>query len=142
MRFLTLGLALSIALTLQGAPAHAQDRQSLDQSCRFQHDDGRAGWSTDEVQRTIRCAVRRWPVPGGVDYALYIANRESGFHQYAYNPSGCSGVYQWAGGTWASVLDDFPTLYRVLSHSVWNARSNVMYAVKYAHNRSWGPWGG
>jgi hypothetical protein len=71
-----------------------------------------------------------------------IARRESRFHQHALSPTGCKGVYQWADGTWRSVLDDFPTLYKVLGHSVWNARSNVMFAVKYAHNRSWKPWGG
>jgi hypothetical protein len=142
-KLLTLVLAISFALSMNGT-AHAgitnPDRQPLDDSCRFQLDDGHLGWTVTEVHRTIRCAVRRWPVPGGVDYAMDIARRESGLRQYALNPSGCAGIYQWAPSTWASVLDDFPPLYKVLGHGVFNARSNVMYAIKFAHNRSWSPW--
>jgi len=131
--------ALAIAVA---TPAHAAGwRPPLKDKCRFQFMDGHKDWSTKEVRYTIKCAVNRWPVPGGLTQAMYVANRESGYHQFAYNPSGCSGVYQWAQGTWSSVLNDFPPLYKVLGHSVWNARSNVMYAVKYAHNRGWGPWG-
>jgi hypothetical protein len=136
-KLLTLVLAISFALTLNHGAAHA--KEPLDRACRFQYLDGHVHWSVKEVKLTITCAVKRWPV--SLDTALYIADRESGFHQFAYNPSGCSGVYQWAGGTWASVLGDFPPLYKRLGHSVWNARSNVMYAVKYAHNRGWSPWG-
>lgn len=111
----------------------------LDQACRFQYADGHAGWSVKEVKRTISCFVRRWPVSRST--AFYIADRESHFHYLAYNASGCSGVYQWSRSTWASVLDDFPPLYAVLSHNVFNARSNIAYAIRYAHNRSWSPWG-
>ena len=141
MKRLLTSIAITATLVL-GVSAHANAssyKKPLDQACRFQLMDGHAGWSVKEVRYTIACAVRRWPV--SLDTALYVADRESGYHQFAYNASGCSGVYQWAGGTWASVLDDFPTLYKVLGHSVWNARSNVMYAIKYAHNRSWSPWG-
>lgn len=140
-RILTLAVTIFTAALLIGVtPAHATKRP-LHHACRFQLSDNREGWTPLEVKRTIRCAVRRWPVPGGLSRAFYIANRESRFHQYAYNPSGCAGVYQWARGTWANVLPSFPPLYRVLGHSVFNARSNVMYAIKHAHTRGWGPWG-
>ena len=137
--------ALALFITLScitfGAPnANAASyEQPLDRACRFQLYDGKLGWSTDEVERTIACAVRRWPV--SLTTARAIAWRESKFHATALNASGCAGVYQWAPSTWVSVLDDFPDLYAVLGHGVFNARSNVMYAVKFAHNRSWSPWG-
>ena len=135
---LTLVLAISFALTLNGVAHAASYEQPLDRACRFQLSDGKAGWTVEEVRKTVHCSVRRWPV--SLDTALYIADRESGFHQYAHNPSGCSGIYQWAPSTWSSVLTNFPPLYSVLGHGVYNARSNVMYAVKYAHNRNWSPW--
>lgn len=136
MKRIGLAIVLALALTNIGT-AHA--KTPLDRACRFQYLDGHAHWSVKEVKATIRCSVKRWPV--SLDTAMYIANRESGYHQFAYNASGCSGVYQWARGTWASVLHDYPPLYKVLGHNVFNARSNVMYAVKYAHTRGWGPWG-
>lgn len=139
MKPLLTSIALLTTLTIGAPHANAASyEQPLDRACRFQLYDGKPGWTVEEVKRTVHCAVRRWPV--SLDTALDIARRESRFRQYAYNPSGCSGIYQWAPSTWSSVLNDFPPLYAVLGHGVFNARSNVMYAVKYAHNRSWSPW--
>lgn len=114
-------------------------------SCRFRYLDGKEAFSQDEVRYTIRCAVRRWPVPGGLDQALYIARRESGFNWNADNPtSSASGVYQFVDGTWAGQVRGRADFLRQqeLSRSVWNARSNVLVAIRYAHMAGWGPWGG
>lgn len=144
MRKILKGLAsvgIIAGVLVAHVPAHAASYdQRLDRACRFQFADGDKGWSTKEVERTITCFTRRWPVELAKTKA--IAWRESNYQQYAYNPSGCSGVYQWAQGTWSSVLPSFPRLYGVLGHDVFNARSNVAYAVKYQHNRGYGPWGG
>jgi hypothetical protein len=140
-----LALCLSIATLCISQPMTAISASyelPLDRACRFQFYDGHEDWSPDEVKRTITCAVRRWPVPGGRTKALAIAWRESRFQQYATNPSGCRGIYQWLDSTWAWVLPRFHKLYQFLSHNVYNARSNVMYAIRYAHQYGWGPWGG
>jgi hypothetical protein len=114
-------------------------------SCRFRYYDGRQVFSKFEVRSTIRCAVKRWPVPGGLDYALSIARRESGFNWNADNPySSASGVYQFVSGTWAGQMQNRTDLIKQqdLSRSVWNARSNVLIAIRYAHGAGWGPWSG
>jgi len=115
-------------------------------SCRFQLWDGHLRWTQDEVRYTIRCAVVRWPVPGGLDLALCIARRESGFNQFAANPtSSASGVYQFVSGTWAGQISGRAQFVKDqnLGTSVFNARSNVLIAIRYAHmSWSWAPWGG
>ena len=115
-------------------------------SCRFQYWDGKRNWTQDEVRYTIRCAVVRWSVPGGLPLALCIARRESGFQQFAANPySSASGVYQFVDGTWAGQIAGRAQFVRDqnLGRSVWNARSNVLIAIRYAHmSWSWAPWGG
>lgn len=142
MRWISYLVAAAISIASFATPAlSASWERPLKQACKFQHEDGRDGWTVYEVKHTIRCAVKRWPVPGGLDRAMYIADRESNFQQFATNPSGCRGIYQWADGTWSSVLDDFPRLYALLDHNVYNARSNVMYAIRYGNLRGWGPWG-
>jgi hypothetical protein len=114
-------------------------------SCVFRYQDGNIHFSKNEVRETIRCAVARWPVPGGLDTALYIARRESGFNWYANNPtSSAAGVYQWVSGTWSAEVSRFSEMVKLqhMSRSVWNARSNVLIAVRLAHGCGcWAPWG-
>lgn len=114
-------------------------------SCRFRYYDGVVAFSQDEVRRTIACAVRRWPVPGGVETAKCIARRESGFNWDAANSkSSASGVYQFVDGTWYSTLSRFAEMVALqeLEHAKLNARSSVMLAIRSAHGAGWGPWGG
>jgi hypothetical protein len=138
--------AIVIAVCLTASPTQAKllpYERRIGDACRFRLVDGELGWSTREVELTIACAVRRWPVPGGLTKARAIAWRESRFTATAYNASGCAGVYQWATGTWASVVPRHPYLAAVLSHNRFNARSNVLYAIKTASGpMGWSPWGG
>jgi len=145
-------LAIAVA-----TPAHAVQGRFVGShqtpSCHFRYLDGNPAFSKDEVRYTIRCAVRRWPVPGGyyngiylsgLDLALAIARRESGFNWYAANPtSSASGVYQFVSGTWSGQVSGRAELFnkQELNRSVFNARSNVMVAIRYAHGAGWGPWG-
>lgn len=155
MRATLVSLALAASLLIGAAPSHATVTRSLDgryvghrkvPSCVFRYLDSDPSFSKDEVRSTIRCAVKRWPVPGGVDFALYIARRESGLNWDADNPySSASGVYQFVDGTWSSQLSRRADMieHQHLSTSVWNARSNVLLAIRLAHGcQCWAPWGG
>lgn len=140
MRYLrALILTVLVAVPLSPAPAHAATVKPWP-ICKFQYADGKTGWSPTEVRRTIRCAVRYWPVPGGFQQADYIAWRESRYTQYATNGS-CAGVYQWMDSTWANMLRAYPRV-AAISTSRYNARANVLMAVRYAHTHgNWQPWG-
>lgn len=114
---------------------------------RYQFADGRRGSSYPEIVRSIRSAVDRWPVPGGVGTAVRIAQCESGLRAEAENPSGASGVYQVVDGTWGSwwsaMVQARPGWQRLwrLRPSVYNARSNVVLSIIHAHRYGWGAWG-
>lgn len=114
---------------------------------RFQFYDGAKGFSSLEVLKSIRSAVARWPVPGGVSTAIEIAWCESGMNSRAKNSwSSASGIYQIVAGTWRSwwsaIVDARPAWQRAwrLKPSVFNARSNVIVAVIHAHRYGWGAW--
>lgn len=136
-------VALSLATPAEAGRARYVGRHQTP-SCRFRYYDGHVAFSKQEVRYTIRCAVRRWPVPGGIDQALYVARRESGLNWYADNPySSASGVYQFVDGTWdGQMRGRAPFINKQeIQRSVWNARSNVLIAIRYAHMAGWGPWG-
>lgn len=146
-RQITLALLLA-AITTTGAAADdgaeigTATHGSIDPTeCRFVREDGRHGFTDREVRRTIRCAVRRWPVDGGAAKAIAVARCESGFETHAYNPGGYAGVFQQAVRYW----DGRQHLYDVdrweLRPSVFNGRTNVTVSVRMAHRGGWGPWG-
>ena len=101
------------------------------------------------VRQTIVCAEHLWPVPGGLEQALYIAHRESRFLPLARNGSHY-GVYQIAAShipRWPNSLMVgewwnrwFPHLHRGDPNILFNGRFNVMLAIRHAHLKGWGPW--
>jgi len=99
-------------------------------------------WRNREVKLEIRCAVRHWSVPGGVSKALDVARCESGFNEEAVSSTGCSGVYQFTAGTWSSVKERWSKFMKrwSLRGNVFNARSNVLLAIRKAHADGWGAW--
>lgn len=108
--------------------------------CRFRWLDGRRGFSDWEVKKTIRCAVQHWSVPGGAEGALCIAVKESGLNEWADNPySTAAGVYQFVASTWESVKAIFEMPWWKLRESVYNARSNIVRAIRKAH-AGWSWW--
>ena len=138
LAFLLLGV-----LFLQATPltANAHDHSWRWGKCRFQYKDGKKNWSPTEVKLTIKCAEHKFP--SSLTTALYIAERESGFRQFAKNPySSASGVYQFIDSTWSSLrynhLSKFARRWK-LHTSVWDARANVMIAVKWAARSGWCP---
>jgi hypothetical protein len=143
--FISLSVLLTLATVGLALAGHAQIgtavRAHVDPSeCRYARSDGRRGFTDREVQDTIRCDVRRWPVPGGAATALRIANCESG---YETKTSGSYlGVYQFAPSTWSSNRSRFRALGRRwdLSWSALKGRANVTVAIKVASTTGWGPW--
>ena len=134
-RLLTLALILGAA-TL-ATPANAEPGWRLTE-CRFQGHDGRAGWVRYEVKATIRCAAPKFGV--STSTAIYVAGRESGFRQYARNPSsGACGVFQHIPRYFPGRLTNVPTTYKSWGSSCFDARSNILAALKLAQ-AGWGPW--
>lgn len=111
---------------------------------------GKGGFVTRDMPLALRqhktrwliaCAVLQYPVPGGLQQAFAIAERESHLDPYALNESSlCAGVYQFARGTWASLVDAWPRMNHWTGTWVFSARANVLRAVRVAHETGWGPW--
>jgi Transglycosylase-like domain len=123
-----------IGLVLTGTPVRAQAARSRSggRICRIDWKDGR-----HQVKRLIRCAARRWHVPGGPHKALSVARCESGYNPSAYNPAGYLGVFQQARAYWPGRADR----YDFDGRSAFNGRANVIVSVRMAHAGGWGPWG-
>lgn len=107
----------------------------------------------------IPCAVKIWPPkiahPSRINSycyskfnpyssplksARYIACKESNFHWNSYNPSGCYGVYQFKMSTYLDARNARPLLKAATSPNPYDARSNVLVAVRIAHDSGWSPW--
>ncbi len=100
----------------------------------------RAPWTVREIVLTIRCAERRWPVPGGVPKALDVARCESGADLKDPGGDGYAGTFQQAERYW-------PGRWRAYNPRSWDKplpnaaaqpRSNVVVSIQMAHARGWG----
>lgn len=95
------------------------------------------------MERLIACAVRLWPVPGGVFEALAIAHRESGdlIWPWAYNPSGCAGTYQHMLSLWPGrVARWWNSAWLWKTPTAFNPRANVIVTMRMVHAGGWSPW--
>jgi len=97
----------------------------------------------DWVRDLIRCAERRWEVPGGAERAICIAEAESGLDPKTVSGHGAYvGLYQHSAAAW-------PERYREWTRPVWqlderplNARTNVIVTIRMVNAEGWGPWQG
>lgn len=138
-RALTAALLASLLIAAAPTTAHAHgDRWT---HCRYKtqyapYD----AWNRIEVKHTILCALSHWPA--NTSETLYIAQRESGMTALATN------AYSGACGTFQSLQSLWPARVTWLRHvtgwhvdpSCWNARTNVLWAVRYQHAYGYGPW--
>lgn len=126
-------------LRLAGTASASQGEWRWEQ-CRFRHLEDGWGWSYHEVALTIRCAVAHWPVDGGFDKAIAVAQCESGLNELAYNAGGYGGVYQHALAYWPARFANLAPPWWALRSSVFNGRSNVVIGIRYAAQYGWGAW--
>jgi len=125
-------LAVALLLAAPAGPGTAAARRSTVawSLCRIDWRDG-----APEVKRLIRCAARKWRVPGGAPKALAVAGCESGFDPNAYG-SGNAGVFQQAVPYWSGRAKE----YGFPGWSVYNGRANVIVSIRMAHRSGWGAW--
>ena len=112
------------------------------QECRYQGVDPEP-WAQREVVLTIACAVGKWPVYGGIAKALAVARCESGLNAGASNGGAYLGIYQHAARYWPSRQNTYdPNAWdKELAESAFNARANVVVAIRMAHGSAgWQPW--
>jgi hypothetical protein len=138
-----------LLILLLPTPAHADGPQigtaihghiNRDQ-CRFVRYDGEIGYTHKEMVKTIRCATRRWPVPGGGDEAVSVAECESGLNPKAVSASGTfRGVFQQHIDYWLSRYRALAPRHFDLKPEVLNGRANVVVSVRQAHRAGWGAW--
>lgn len=105
----------------------------------------RGSWTGPEVRKTIRAAVARWHVSGGVRKAFSVVRCESGFNENAFNPSGCNGygcggVFQQHLGYWRDRQRAYNSRRWHLADAWHNARANIVVSVRMIHSQGWGGW--
>lgn len=126
------------ALAATTVPAQAETPWRWNE-CRFQFLDGRRNFSVEEVKLTIACVADHFGVSRST--AMYIAERESRFGQFATNPtSGACGVFQHIPRYFPGRLVATPDRYKPFGGSCYNARDNVFAALYMAKNSGWSAW--
>ena len=116
------------------SPAQAEDWR--EEECRMNR--GTSTWTTWDVKQMIRCAVNKWPVPGGFDQAIDVASCESGSDLLDHSTDGYAGTYQQATAYWPGRR---ATARRAtgweLQTSVFNPRPNTIVSIRMAHQGGW-----
>lgn len=140
MRALIMFLVTVCGLALVTTPAEALDRTK---ECRYASLQGDKTMNVKEAKLTIRCAVNKMPVAGGVSRALQVASCESGFYEKAYNSSSSAGgIYQVIAGTWHSWTYHFRNWrhQHKIGTNRFEGRPNIMVSIRAASQWGWGAW--
>ena len=130
-------LVAMLSLTL-ASPAKATSEWRWNE-CRMNA--GSSTWTSREVRRTIRCAVSKWSVPGGLVSALSIALCESGADlQDWYIGDGYAGPMQQSVTYWHDRRQHYKPIHWELAPSPAQPRANVIVSIRMAHGSGWGAW--
>lgn len=93
--------------------------------------------------RMITCATDRWPVPGGAEKAICIAERESGLIPWASSPTGqYVGLFQQSAEDWSVRYDEWTKPLWELKRNPLNGRTNAIVTIRMVNDGGWGPWAG
>ena len=94
-------------------------------------------------ERLIECAATRWPVEGGAEKAICIAQRESGLIPTASSPSGMYvGLFQHSAADWSRRYDEWTRPSWRLKVNPYNGRTNAIVTIRMVNAEGWGPWAG
>ena len=98
---------------------------------------------THRMTRLIRCATARWPVRGGADKAICIADHESGLNPKARSHRGAYlGIFQHSAAMWPDRFDTWTRRVWQLDDNALIGRSNIVVAIRMVSANGWGPWRG
>jgi hypothetical protein len=97
----------------------------------------------DFSSQLIQCAATRWPVPGGADKAICIAQRESGLIPTASSATGeYVGLFQHLAAAWPDRYAEWTRPGWQLKPSPLNGRTNAVVTMRMVNAAGWGPWSG
>lgn len=129
------------ALAVSAMPAHGSARDERPGPCALVRgtDEGVRAFSA----RIITCAAERWPVQGGAEKAICIADRESGLIPTAQSPTGMYlGLFQHSAEAWGDRFLEWTRPTWELKPNALNGRTNAIVTMRMAHASGWGPWAG
>ncbi len=138
----------AIALSLLVTPAFARPAGRMARSeprtagpCALSRSDGEAIEAFSV--RLIQCATDHWPVPGGADTAVCIAQRESGLIPTASSATGqYLGLFQHSAAAWPDRYDEWTKPLWELKRTALNGRTNAIVTIRMVNAEGWGPWSG
>jgi hypothetical protein len=135
-------LAVVSALPAQAITAGAATpRDDRPGPCPLTRVDGEA--IQDFSRRMIACAAERWPVPGGAEKAICIADRESGLIPTASSPTGqYLGLFQHSAAAWGDRYLEWTRPVWALKPNALNGRTNAVVTMRMVNAEGWGPWAG
>ena len=134
--FLTLACATSILATAASTRA-----QGVAGPC----DIARHGDETVRLysMRLIRCAADRWPVPGGAEKAICIADVESHLNPKAKSTGGeYLGLFQHSAEAWPDRYQTWTRRAWELDPSALSGRTNAIVTIRMVNANGWGAWSG
>lgn len=110
--------------------------------CRF-GGVARAAWTVHEIKLTMKCAIDKWPVPGGFDKAVRVAECESGSDLMDTDDSdGYIGTYQQSVRYWPTRQNEWSPKHwdHPLAESGNNPRANIVVSIRMARTNNWHDW--
>lgn len=92
------------------------------------------------IKRMLACAVKLWPVPGGIDKAISVVDCESKFDPFAVNESGRHiGLFQHDRRYWLARWRRWGLDLGVPQNPT-NAWSSIIVSVRIINRYGWGAW--
>lgn len=135
-----LAMSLFTAASTVASPLRAAGPSVLG-PCALVREEGEA--IQDFSIRIITCAATRWPVEGGAQKAICIANRESGLIPTASSQTGLYvGLFQQSAADWARRYDEWTKPVWQLKENPYNGRTNAIVTIRMANAEGWGAWAG
>jgi hypothetical protein len=134
------GLSLLAATPATAGPINAT-LPVVPGPCALARTDGEA--IQDFSIRLITCATTRWPVEGGAEKAICIAERESGLIPTASSQTGkYVGLYQHSAADWPLRYEEWTRPVWQLKDNPYNGRTNAIVTMRIANAEGWAAWAG